>query len=214
MIEKLKKYNEFFIQHNAYGCVHMDNVFEFINRESGVIFTAPHSTKTFVAKKEKMADMFTGALAVLCGETSQCSVITRQKFVEQKEKIIDFAESVCDVEKHLFLDIHGMSEKSGFDLCIGLGGLDEKDCPQMFFIKELAKKYGLKYVVNHPDYMGVPGFAGRYLRKYNKFGVLQLEWCKEFRDFYNHSDLVQTKTVPFMCELAWLLQKLLVQNRK
>ena len=85
------------------------------------------------------------------------------------------------LENRFFLDIHGMSDENDFDLAIGTGYLiPEKYSLQLEYIDVLAKKYDIKYVVNHKNYTGCPGLTGRLQQKTGKANVLQLEWSKNY----------------------------------
>jgi chromosome segregation protein len=75
-------------------------------------------------------------------------------------------------------------------------------------IDELALKFGIKYVVNHPCYMGRAGFTGKFQQKIGKNSIIQLEWSKDFRDFYDNFDIVSKKTIPFLVDLAKYIDEL------
>ena len=67
MIDTLRKYNDSFIQNHSHGNENENDIFKYKNRNSSLILTAPHSTRSFCNKKEKMADLYTGALVKYLG---------------------------------------------------------------------------------------------------------------------------------------------------
>ena len=61
----------------------------------------------------------------------------------------------------------------------------------------MQHQFGLKAVINHPNYMGKIGLTGRYQKFYNKPNVIQVELKQLLRDFYGHFDVVKNITLPF-----------------
>ena len=86
MLELLKKYNEQFIQNHSHGNENDEDVFEYTNYDSKLILTAPHATASFCNKKEKVADLYTGAIVRYLGEQNHTSTIVRKKFAPYIEK--------------------------------------------------------------------------------------------------------------------------------
>ncbi len=207
MLDKLQQYNNLFFQNKALGNIENPDVFGFANYQTKICLTAPHATKTFVQKQIKSSDLYTGAICKYLSEELAVSSIIRNKFIEKKEMIIDFITN-NQLEDLYFLDIHGMKQSRDFELAIGLGHMQESDYQTDITIaKELCDKYNISYTVNHPDYTGQPGLAGRLQKITNKSNVIQLEFRKDLRDFYNHSNIVQNKTIPFMLEFIKELKK-------
>ena len=60
--------------------------------------------------------------------------------------------------------------------------------------------------MNHPDYCGLKGLTGRYQKIFNKPNVIQAEIKKEFRDFFQHPDVVKNITIPFLSEVISVYQ--------
>ena len=152
-----------------------------------MILTAPHSTRSFCNKKEKNADLFTGAIVKYLGEENGVSTIIRTKFTPYKALISDWIAQ-NDVHQHYFLDIHGFNQDIDYDICLGIGEFEEKDYPYLQEIMQVAEKYGLRVIVNHPNYCGLKGLTGRYQKIFNLPNVIQMEIKKEFRDFFNNPD--------------------------
>ena len=200
MIETLKKYDELFAQNYSHGNENSLEIFKYSNRNSNLILTAPHSTRSFCNKKEKNADLFTGAIVKYLGEENGVSTIIRTKFTPYKALISDWIAQ-NDVHQHYFLDIHGFNQDIDYDICLGIGEFEEKDYPYLQEIMQVAEKYGLRVIVNHPNYCGLKGLTGRYQKIFNLPNVIQMEIKKEFRDFFNNPEVVKNTTIPFLTEV-------------
>lgn len=194
------KYNEVFEQHFAHGDVNSPDVFKFTNRYSSLILTAPHSTRSFCNKKEKCSDLYTGAIVKYLGEQNNVSTIIRSKFVPYKARISDLIVQ-NNMHEHYFLDIHGFNKDIGYDICLGIGEFKEENYPFLQEIKKIASNYGLKTIVNHPNYSGLYGLTCRYQKIFNKPNVIQIEIKKELRDFFSHPDKFKNTTMPFLTEV-------------
>ena len=200
MIETLIKYNEIFVQNNSHGNTANKNIFDFSNFGSNLILTAPHATRSFVGKKEKLADACTGALVKYIGEQNRISNIIRTKFVPHKALISDFiAEN--KLQNHYFLDIHGFVAEPKYDICLGTGYFSEEGYPYLDKIMAAAKKYNLKIKINHHLYKGCIGLTGRYQKTWNEPRVIQIELQKKIRDFYNNPETVKQITRPFFYDI-------------
>ena len=200
MIETLKKYDELFAQNYSHGNENSLEIFKYSNRNSNLILTAPHSTRSFCNKKEKNADLFTGAIVKYLGEENGVSTIIRTKFTPYKALISDWIAQ-NNVHQHYFLDIHGFNQGIDYDICLGIGEFEENGYPYLQEIMQIAEKYGLKVIVNHPNYCGLKGLTGRYQKIFNLPNVIQMEIKKEFRDFFNNPEVVKNTTIPFLTEV-------------
>jgi hypothetical protein len=200
MIETLKKYDKLFAQNYSHGNENSLEIFKYSNRNSNLILTAPHSTRSFCNKKEKNADLYTGALVKYLGEENGISTIIRTKFTPYKALISDWIAQ-NKVQQHYFLDIHGFNQDIDYDICLGIGEFEENGYPYLQEIMQIAKKYGLKTIVNHPNYCGLKGLTGRYQKIFNLPNVIQMEIKKEFRDFFSNPEVVKNTTIPFLTEV-------------
>lgn len=192
-------------------CGESEELFTFVNRGSKLILTAPHAVKTFLNREGiKSADAFTGPLTEYLGEECEVSTIVRTKFIDREILIDEFVE-MANLREHFFLDLHGMVNHDDFDLAVGTGLLEADAYKKALdVINELSDKYQLRLVLNHPKYSGISGmkaFTTRLQMLTGKPQVLQLEWGRDFRDFYPSPELVLEKTLPFMKELISTLEK-------
>ena len=207
MIEILKQYNEIFMQNCSHGDAVADDVFKYTDRNSALIMTAPHSTRSFRNNKEKIADLYTGAIVKYLGEQNHISTIIRTKYTPYNDLISDYIVQ-NNLHEHYFLDIHGFNQDIDYDICLGIGNFEEKNYPYLHEIVLIAQKYGLKTCVNYPNYCGLKGLTFEYQKTFGKPNVIQMEIKKEWRDFFNNSDKVQNITSPFLTEVIRLYKKM------
>ena len=206
MIETLKKYDLIYNLNHSHGQENCSEVFRLTDRVSSLILSAPHATASFTNKHEKRADLFTGALTQYLGETENVSTIIRQKFTPYKCLISDYVTEQ-NLQEHYFLDIHGFNQDIDYDICLGTAEYEATNYPYLDKIIEAAEKYHLKYIINHPDYTEKVGLIGRFQQKFGKPNVIQIEFQKYLRDFYNHTDMVENVTVPFMRDMIKTYKK-------
>ncbi len=200
MIELLKKYNASFALNHSHGIEEKEDIFEFTDNSSKLILSAPHATRSFCNKREKCADLYTGALVRYLGSINNTSTLVRTKFTPYKALISDYIAE-HNLQDHYFLDIHGFNQDVGYDVCLGTAHLDAENYPYLDCILKIAEKYNLKTTVNHPDYTGKIGLTGRYQKAFDKPNVIQIELKQYLRDFYQNFDIVENITVPFFNEI-------------
>jgi len=200
IIDELKKYNERFALNCCHGDENCNEVFEFTDFNSKLILSAPHATCSYCNKKEKISDLYTGALVQYLGNKYKISHIVRTKYMPQKMLISDFIREKA-LQNHYFLDIHGFNKNIGADICLGVGYLNALNYPYLQQIIDVAEKYKLKTTVNHPDYRGTAGLTGRYQKEFNLPNVIQIELKQYFRNFINYPDVVTEITLPFFAEI-------------
>jgi len=197
MISTLKQYDAYYNQDYSSGDISNSEVFVLNNRNTNLILSAPHATRSFTNKHDKRSDLYTGAIAQYLGETEKVSTLIRVKYTPYKCLISDYIVE-HNLQEHYFLDIHCFNQDIDYDICLGTAEYDAKDYPYLDKIIEVAKKYNLKYIVNHPDYMGKAGLVGRYQKAFSKPNVIQMELKKHLRDFYSCPDIVENTTLPFL----------------
>jgi len=200
MIETLKKYDEVFSQNHSHGDETSEDVFCFTDFKTRLILSAPHATASFANKKEKQADLFTGALVQYLGMKNHISTLIRKKYVPYKCLVSDY---IVDhgLEGHYFLDIHGFAKVDDCDVCLGTGLFGAVQYPYVQEILDIAKKYDLRVALNHPDYRGKAGLTRRLQQTTEKPYCLQVELHRNLRDFYQYPDRVENVTVPFLRDI-------------
>ena len=207
MIDALKKYNECFVLNHSHGQEEHEDVFEFTDYSSLLILSAPHATRSFCNKKEKCADLYTGALVKHLGAVNKISTLVRTKFTPYKFLISDYVAE-HNLQDHYFLDIHGFNQNIGYDICLGIADFDDENYPYLDCILKIAAKYNLKTIINHPEYTGKVGLTGRYQTAFGKSNVIQVELKQYLRDFYRNSDVVTNITLPFFYEVIDCYRKI------
>lgn len=200
MLELLNNYNRRFVLNHSHGVENREEIFEFTDYSSKLILSAPHATRSFCNRKEKCADLFTGALVEYLGSTNKISTLVRTKFTPYKALISDYIAE-HNLQDHYFLDIHGFNQDVGYDVCLGTAHFDMENYPYLHHILQIAEKYNLKTAINHPDYTGKIGLTGRYQKAFGKPNVIQIELKQHLRDFYQNFDVVENVTIPFFKEV-------------
>ncbi|MDO4184173.1 MAG: hypothetical protein Q4D11_02890 [Rhodospirillales bacterium] len=201
MINKLKEYNAFYMSNNSYGKEEYPEVFKYKDRKSKLILSAPHATKSFVSKKEKPADLYTGAIVEYIGEQTETSTLIRTKYVNKKVLISDYVAN-NGLENHFFVDVHGFDKDIEYDVCLGIYEYEAKGYPYLEDIIAILEKYDLRTIVNYPDYTGRNGFTRRYQEQFGKPNIIQMELKRYLRDFYQNPEIVEKTTIPMMIEIA------------
>lgn len=201
MLERLRQYEQPYALNNYRGAGG-GAVFFRQDRGSRLILTAPHAVRIFRDGREKLQDIYTGALTEFAADANGLSVITRRRFTKKENPITDFIIA-RGLEHHAFLDIHGMNAGREFELAVGTGVLPKEDFAfELELIGSLAEKYRLRWVVNHPDYTGRRGLTGDLGRLFPVPRILQLEWRFDMRDFVHYPTNVTERTLPFLGELT------------
>lgn len=200
MINTLKQYDQYYNQDYSAGDQTCENVFNFIDRKSKLILSAPHATRSFTNKHDKLSDLFTGAITQYLGETEDISTLIRVKYTPYKCLVSDYVAE-HNLHNHYFLDIHGFNQDIDYDICLGIHTYEQQNYPYLDKIITIAEKYHLKYIVNHPNYTGKFGLVGRFQEKFNKPNVIQIEFKKHLRDFYNYSEVIENTTIPWMKDI-------------
>lgn len=181
--------------------------FEFCDKGSSLILSAPHATRSVLNGKERISDKYTGALVRLLGEQNNLSTLIRVKCSQEEETIAAYV-SQKSLQNHYFLDIHGFDKDIGQDICLGIGKLfEQKNVPFLNRLLEIAEKFGIKTVVNHPKYVGAHGFAGQYQALFHAPNVIQVELGPSLRNFYDCFSTVEKITIPFFNEVIACYQK-------
>ena len=204
--------NNPFMQNKSFGDEVNPEVFSYTEKNSTVCLCAPHATKTFIGKP-KTVDLYTGAITKYIGEGHNYSYVVCNKYMPRKFSVSDFIVN-NQLENHFFLDIHGMTDGTGFDLAVGTGYLPEQ-CyeKELANIHRLAELFSLNYVVNDRNYAGTQGLTGRLQQTTGMANVLQLEWSARYRDIFDDSARVTTVTLPFITALAQLIEHEYSKNR-
>ena len=176
-------------------------MFKYIDRGSNLIFSAPHSTQSFVNRKDKVADLYTGTIVEYVGEQTNTSTLTRMKYVNKRVRIFDYVAK-HGLQNHFFIDVHGFDKDINYDVCLGIYQYETEKYPYLSEIVNVLQKYGLRVAINYPTYTGKGGFTRHYQEQVGKPNIIQIELKRYLRDFYKNPDIVENVTIPMMIEIA------------
>lgn len=113
---------------NNYNPVGDDEVIylEGVSKQPRVLFCAPHALNHYRNNQLKVADVFTGSLCqLLAKQTNQPGLVAIAP--TKKSDNLGFGHDYVNHIKNkvntgvLIVDIHGMSDLHGYDICIGTG---------------------------------------------------------------------------------------------
>lgn len=207
MKELLENFESAFCKDAYMGDSSAKTVFKHLVGNTSVFLTAPHSTSSFVYKKKKIADIGTGAIVSLLHHQYNIYVVLRNKYVAKKALISNFLKRQ-KIKPKFILDIHSCHNENHADLIIGTGIFFPKDYEKIILkANELGDKYGIKVCLNHPRYRGgLHCLIGRFKKLYKRPNILQLEWRKDYRDFYSCPQKVLGVTIPFLKDMVDFLE--------
>jgi N-formylglutamate amidohydrolase len=155
----------------------------YIPGTSGILLTAPHSTRHIRQGATKPADLATGALAATLASLSQSSALL--VYGDQlgdaawtddhplKQRLVDL------LPKHrLVLDLHGMRDDWGVDICIGTAGSPSN--PLASLVQRAATRRGLIAALNTPFDARRPATITAFTIRH-AVSALQIEVARRFR---------------------------------
>lgn len=207
MKNSLKDFDVAFSKNSFRGDLQAENIFSFIDKSSYLCLSAPHSTSSFRNDSVKPSDLYTGAICLYLSHLLGFSAIVRNKYTDYKYLINDFVFE-NNLDKHYFIDVHGMSSEQEFEMAIGIADANESDyAKELEFIKTTAEKYSISYIVNHKNYSGRFGFTGKLQKISGRTNIIQIEFRKDMRDFYNNPEVVSSKMLPFLIDFATFIEK-------
>ena len=104
----------------------LNNPYQRASESAQILFCAPHALNHFRHNKIKIADIFTGSLCCLLSEkTNQANLVP--VCLSKKSDYLDLGCEYVQRVKYavesglIIVDIHGMSDDYGLDVCIGAG---------------------------------------------------------------------------------------------
>lgn len=155
-----------------------------------ILFCAPHALNHFRHNNLKIADLYTGSLCqLLARETGQSSLVaskTSNDFMGLELNYIKKLNSA--VEKGLFVvDLHGMSSRYGYDVCIGLGpNASSRVVDFKNHVVNSLNDYNIS--INFPFNASAKHTMTNYVQTKLSGDALQIEISSELRDPINQSE--------------------------
>jgi hypothetical protein len=182
----------------------------FTARGSTVCFTAPHARSyESPTKGSKLADLYTGEIAAQAADLSNSSVLRLNAPYGSgrtwRYKYFKKALHQTVPKSSLLLDIHGAGGHHPFEICFGTGYMNPANHPMLNAAIQLARVYGFKYAVNHP-FAGKSGLTAYWQKRNGDGTALQIELHRALRDMDADGATMQMRTVPFLAELALMLE--------
>lgn len=161
----------------------VDRCVDVFGTNSQVILSAPHAVKHLSKDGlPKAADASTGGLArFVCERTGFVAVVSSGGWTSANANHV--LEGWCPYRATLkkiklpnstLVDLHGMSDKHGADVCIGTGPTPQASAEVVSFAIENLKKAGLTVAVNTPFSASNPGTITAWAQQ-NGFRAFQLE---------------------------------------
>lgn len=152
-----------------------------------VIFTAPHSLNHYRNGQVKLADRWTGSMAeILATETGSgyltaCGEIAEWSSWENRTDDFKLSLDELTLTPTLVIDLHGMSDRYGVDLCIGLGPAPDETT--MKFADEISRGMARYRVSINDPFSADPAYTvTNYVQRETASSALQLEIASRFRN--------------------------------
>ncbi len=155
------------------------------------IFSAPHSITQVRNGSEKRAEFFTGAIAEYLAEELNAHAVTslagraespNAGSPDQYRTVLEMA--LRSTELNTFVDLHGMSDRYGLDVCVGLAGREmDRHTTNLLTVLESRFRVG----VNKP-FGGSGSLAAWVNRQFPNVVGIQIELSTLLRRDVVHSE--------------------------
>lgn len=180
-----------------------------VDRGSPIALVASHAVNHFRDRRPKLADRWTGGLTELLGELLDISVITATRktgawddWSTRQDEFSNLFPKLARSSK-LVVDMHGMSDSYGLDMCIGLGPSPAKTEHQAsILLEDRLRAFTLR--LNDPFPATAPYTITSHLQLGQVTSCIQLELASSVR---SPIESIST-TVPFLKGLATALYDL------
>jgi hypothetical protein len=154
-----------------------------------LVFCAPHATELFARGRLKPAEARTGSLADLMAEYFGGVSLKTIGYPLSTAGLRDEVSTLPS--EYIFIDLHGMRDVYGIDLCVGLGPQPNVLCNRIGgALLHLSESNSLKCSVNEPFAATSPHTLTRLVQS-QKGVALQVELSHECRDFKNRNKNLQ-----------------------
>lgn len=164
--QDLKKFNKPWLNKNIDNS-RKENVIRRVFGKTPVVISAPHAVKHSREGQVKPCDLYTGSLSYLLAKSLGGTLVASAKFeegqdgnytpLEQCAYKQELLKTVQEQKIKLVLDIHGIRDDRGFDICLGTAPTDEiplQEKDRKVF-ETLAQVFGDQAVTLNP-----PGYSG------------------------------------------------------
>lgn len=170
---------------NAYAGEALPGRVRRVSSRTGVYFTAPHAVMHWRETRNKVADINTGGLALALAAELDAGAVVQAGTAMRDGNWYPEAELKTHLARELsnarvVLDLHGMRDNYGVDVCLGTGLNKDQAQPVIDILGEELTRVGLRWAVNDPFDATPPGTLTNYC---HAAGVpaLQLELARSLR---------------------------------
>ncbi len=183
-----------YTRNNRYGLKKRGQI-HFQARTGTMLLTASHSVRHYRSPElpDKVPDAYTGGLCDLLGEGINTSTLTAASFFDawdtwsERDDAFKNALTAAVAKKMFVFDLHGMSDKHGIDMCLGLGSHPSGLSQQVAL--ELQRALSpLNVTINQPFGARQPYTIASYAQSLGG-DALQIEIARRLRDPYEDTEV-------------------------
>lgn len=172
-------------QRNYYHGSHMPGTVHQAPGTTPVLFSAPHAVGHWRETRMKVADVGTGGLTDILHTLTGASTIVQAGAAIRDGNWYPNAELKRPLARALdgvnaVIDLHGMRDNYGIDVCIGLGALPETSVDLARILDTTLRKHGIQVAVNDPFNATHPGTVTSFCQSAGTPAV-QLEIARKLR---------------------------------
>lgn len=176
---------------NYYYGLKEPNRIRFIERNSALLFTAPHAVHHYhsAALPDKKSDARTGGLCELLAEQLGVSTLAAASFFDgwdswvERDDVFKRILTKVAIKKPFVIDLHGMGDSHGVDVCIGLGP-NPNERAQRVALQLKAALSSLNVAINSPFAARSPRTVTSYVQSLGG-DAMQIEIAARLRDPHN-----------------------------
>lgn len=153
--------------------------------DTGAVFTAPHAVSHWRETRSKLADLNTGGMAMTLAASTGSTALVQAGAALRDGNWYEYAEFKGALRAELptataVLDLHGMRDNYGVDVCIGLGQDPAASGSLVQVVHDHLESAGLVVAVNDPFDAAFPGTVTSFCQRAGVPAV-QLEMSRTVR---------------------------------
>jgi hypothetical protein len=209
-LENHHLYNQKYRLRGSGGCSAMGSTLLRLTGSS-VLFTAPHSVTQLRAGREKLAELWTGAIAESLSTIMGANVVTAlsPRIETENAATADDFRRVVDLLLHtqcieLVFDIHGLGAYHGHDIYLGSAGFSRPELIDGLY-KDLSREFKVGVDPSFNGDSGLTGFING--DRTTRARALQLELGPRLR-----SSTTQARDLNALAECLGKLQELMLRE--
>ncbi|PFG15072.1 N-formylglutamate amidohydrolase [Bacillus sp. es.036] len=194
-LKKILEIEDQFSQNSYRGDVRSDQSVKVKQGVIPVMISAPHTTKQIRNGKEKEADVYTGALALILHEITGCHVILNTKLGEDPNYILGghykevLGEHCLNHKVDLVIDVHGAAANRTFGVDLGTSNGKTLSKQKRDVMIDHFPKANIEATVNKRFTASHPGTITYHSSNALKMEAVQIEINRKYRDPRRELDL-------------------------